>query len=421
MKAAPPDPSPPIQAEKAGGGEEALLARAKRRLLGNYRPAPVVMVEGCGSVVLDTEGRRYLDFCAGIATVSLGHGHPELTRAIGEQAGRLMHVSNYVYNLENIALADELCVATGFDRAFFCNSGAEANEGLLKLARRHFHECGDPIRQRVIAFERSFHGRTMGALSLTGNPLHREGFGALLTGIEHLRYGDLGAVEQAMGPDVAAVLVEPVQGEGGVVPASEGFLAGLRAACDAHGSLLLFDEVQTGIGRTGKLLAGEHAGVDADAIALAKGLGGGFPIGVLLVREHLAGALPPGAHGSTFGGNPLACCAARTVLRVLRQQGLVEAAASLGERLGDGLAQLAAAHPGVCSGSRGLGLLQAVTLVDGVTARDLVVRAREHGLLVTAAGPSALRYTPPLVVKPAEIDEALQRTETMLASVVPPV
>ncbi|MBW2458642.1 MAG: aminotransferase class III-fold pyridoxal phosphate-dependent enzyme, partial [Deltaproteobacteria bacterium] len=195
---------------------------------------------------------------------------------------------------------------------------------------------------------------------------------------------------------------------------------GLRAACDAHGSLLLFDEVQTGIGRTGKLLAGEHTGVAADAIALAKGLGGGFPIGVMLVREHLAGALPPGAHGSTFGGNPLACRAARTVLRVLREQGLVEAASSLGQRLGDGLARIAAAHPTVCTGSRGLGLLRAVTLVEGVSARDLVARAREHGLLVTAAGPSALRYTPPLVVTPAEIDEALERTEAVLASIEPP-
>ncbi|MBW2456257.1 MAG: aminotransferase class III-fold pyridoxal phosphate-dependent enzyme, partial [Deltaproteobacteria bacterium] len=233
MNAKPTDPSPTAPRGKAtAGGQSALLDQAKRRLLGNYRPAPVVMVEGRGCEVFDTEGHRYLDFCAGVATVSLGHGHPELTRAIADQAGQLMHVSNYVYNLENIELADELCVATGFDRAFFCNSGAEANEGLFKLARRHFHERRDPRRQRVIAFERAFHGRTMGALSLTGNPLHREGFGPLLTGIEHLRYGDLGAVEQVMGPDVAAVLVEPVQGEGGVFPAPEGFLPGLRAACD---------------------------------------------------------------------------------------------------------------------------------------------------------------------------------------------
>ena len=217
-----------------------------------------------------------------------------------------------------------------------------------------------------------------------------------------------------MGEDVAAVLVEPIQGEGGVFPAPEGFLRGLRALCDTHGSLLLLDEVQTGIARTGKLLAGEHTGVAGDAIALAKGLGGGFPIGAMLLRESLAGALPPGAHGSTFGGNPLACHVARTVLRLIKEHRLVQAAARLGETLGRGLARLAAKHPSLCTGARGLGLLQALTLVPDISARELVGLAREQGLLLTAAGPSALRFTPPLIVTEVEISEALERTDAVL-------
>jgi acetylornithine/N-succinyldiaminopimelate aminotransferase len=399
---------------KAGSSTEELLELADRRLLGNYRPARIVLERGRGAEVYDTEGRRYLDFCAGVAVCCLGHGHPDLARAIATQAGRLMQVSNYFYNLENIRLADELCRATGFDRAFFCNSGAEANEALLKLSRRHHFERGEPERQRIVCFERAFHGRSMGALSLTGSETYLRGFGAPLAGIDHVPYGDLEAVRARMGTDVAAILVEPVQGEGGVFPAPDGFLAGLRALADEHGALLVMDEVQVGMGRTGKLLGAEHWGVKADAIALAKGLGGGFPIGAMLLRERLAGALPPGSHGSTFGGNPLASVAARTVLAVLTRDGLVERAAKLGERLSRGLRQLATEHPQLCSGERGLGLLRALVLQPGVLARDLLEPARAEGLLLTAAGPSGLRFSPPLVVGEAEIDEALARAGAAL-------
>jgi acetylornithine/N-succinyldiaminopimelate aminotransferase len=339
-----------------------------------------------------------------------------LTAALVAQAGRACQISNYFYNYENVKLAGELCAATGFDRAFFCNSGTEAVEALLKLARRWFHEMGDP-RVRVIAFEKAFHGRTLGALALTGTPAYRVGFGEPLGGIDHVPYGDLEAVRARMGADVAAVVAEPLMGEGGVVPAPDGFLPGLRELCDEHGALLLFDEIQTGMGRTGKLLASEHSGVDADAITLAKGLGGGVAIGALLLREKLANGLPPGAHGSTFGGNPLASVAARTVLRVLREEGLIDAAATKGERLGLGLAKVAANHPRLCTGERGLGLLRAITLTDEVAARDLLVVAREHGLLVTAAGASALRFTPPLTVTNEEIDEALDMADRTLAMV----
>jgi acetylornithine/N-succinyldiaminopimelate aminotransferase len=394
---------------------EPLLAVAQRRLLGNYRQAPFVIDRGRGSEVFDTEGRRYLDFCAGVAVDALGHAHPALVTAIAEQAGRLMHVSNYFFNAENIRLAEELCDATGFDRAFFCNSGTEAVEALLKLARRYHFAKGLTNKSRFVAFHNSFHGRTMGAVSLTGTPKYHEGFGPMVGPVTHVAYGDLDAVKAAMGPDVAGVFVEPVQGEGGVLPAPAGFLTALRQLCDQHGALLLVDEVQTGVGRTGKWLGSEHEGVRADAISLAKGLGGGFPIGAMLVREQFANALPPGTHGSTFGGNALASCAARTVLRVLAEENLVEGARVRGEKLSQGLNGLAAKFPTVCKPERGLGLLRALPLADGVDARAVLGALQKRGLLVTIAGASALRYTPPLVIKDREIDEAIGMTADVLA------
>ncbi len=415
MSAVPSVSSPQTSAPTAS--VDPLLPVAQRRLLGNYRQAPFVLDRGRGCEVWDTEGRRYLDFCAGVAVDSLGHAHPALVQAIAEQAGRLMHVSNYFYNAENIRLADELCQKTGFDRAFFCNSGAEANEAVLKLARRHFFAKGQKEKVRFIAFHNSFHGRTMGAVALTGTPKYHEGFGPMVGAITHVAYGDAAAVAAVMGPDVAGIFVEPVQGEGGVLPAPPGYLAELRRLADAHGALLLVDEVQTGVGRTGKWLGGEHDGVRGDVIALAKGLGGGFPIGAMLVREELAGALPPGTHGSTFGGNALASVAARTVIRVLDEEGLVDGAHGKGERLGQGLSALAARFPTVCKPERGRGLLRALPLADGVDARLVLGALQRRGLLLTIAGASALRFTPPLVVSDGEIDEAVGMVADVLADV----
>lgn len=413
MSAAPSVSSPSAAATPTAG--EPLLAIAQRRLLGNYRQAPFVLDRGRGCEAFDTEGRRYLDFAAGVAVDALGHAHPALVQALAEQAGRLMHVSNYFYNAENIRLADELCHKTGFDRAFFCNSGAEANEAMLKLARRHFYGRGQGGKVRLIAFHNSFHGRTMGSVALTGTPKYHEGFGPMVGAITHVAYGDLAAARQVMGPDVAGIFVEPIQGEGGVMPAPPGYLAGLRALADEHGALLLIDEVQTGVGRTGRWLGAEHDGVRADAIALAKGLGGGFPIGAMLVREEVAGALPPGTHGSTFGGNALASVAARTVLRVLDEEKLVEGARIKGERLGEGLAAIAARHPAVCGPERGRGLLRALPLADGIDARPVLGALQRRGLLLTIAGGSALRFTPPLVVSEAEIDEAVALVAGVIA------
>jgi acetylornithine/N-succinyldiaminopimelate aminotransferase len=399
--------------------QTALLELAAKRLYPNYRPAPCVFVRGEGCQVWDETGKRYLDLTAGIAVTILGHAHPRYVAAIAEQVGRLAHMSNYFYTETNIRLADELCRRTGMDRVFFCNSGTEANEALLKLARHHFHRSGDRDRMRIIAFEEAFHGRTLGALSMTGRAKYREGFGPFEGGVSHVPYGDLDAVRGAMGKDVAAIIVEPIQGEGGVIPAPSGFLAGLRKLADDHGALLLVDEVQTGIGRTGHFLAIQGEGVAADAVALAKGLAGGFPMGAMLCKEALAGALPPGMHGSTFGGNPLASAAALAVLSVLDDEKLIEGARTKGDQLSRMLASLAHKHPDRVTAERGVGLLRALPLLPGVAPAAVLGQLRERGVLLTISGDSALRFTPPLVVTATELEEGCRALDEVLCQKSP--
>ena len=390
-----------------------LLAIAARRLYPNYKPAAMVLSRGRGCELFDVDGRRWLDLCAGVAVCSVGHAHPRLVKAIAEQAARVMHVSNYFYNEENIRLADELCEKSGMARAMFCNSGAEANEALFKLARRHAFAKGE-TRTKIVAFHNAFHGRTMGALSMTGTPKYREGFGEV-AGVVHVAYGDLDAVKAQMGADVAAVIVEPLQGEGGVLPPPPGFLSGLRALCTEHGALLLMDEVQTGIGRLGRWFGFQDSGATPDAISLAKGLGGGFPVGAMLTTEALAGALPPGTHGSTFGGNPLASAAARTVLAILEDEGLVRAAKEKGERLSSMLVALAKELPAVCEGERGEGLLRGLVLRQGFVVRDILPKLADAGVLLTAAGERVLRFSPPLVVTEAELTEGVAAVRKVLS------
>ncbi len=392
----------------------ALLASAGAHLYPNYRQPPLVLAHGRGTEVWDLDGKRYLDLAAGIAVNSLGHAHPALVKAVSEQAAKLIHVSNYFYNEPNIRLAERLTRLTRMDRAFFCNSGTEAIEACLKLARRHFFSKGEEARHRVIAFEQSFHGRTLGALAATGQKAYRDGFGPL-GGVTHVPFGDLGAARATLGKDVAAILVEPVQGEGGVVPAPDGFLAGLRKLADEHGALLIADEVQTGVGRTGKFLAFEHAGVEPDVVALAKGLGGGLPIGAMLCKNALAEALPAGSHGSTFGGNPLASAAALAVLDTLEKEGLVAGARDKGQKLSGLLEGLLGTHPRVVAGVRGLGLLQALVIQDGVDARTIAGNLRDAGVLVTVAGGHGLRFSPPLTVSVAELEEGVAIASRVLA------
>ncbi len=390
-----------------------LVALAHQRLYPNYRPAPFALARGRGCELFDVENRRMLDLCGGVAVCVVGHAHPALVRAIADQAATLMHVSNWFYNEPNIRLADELCRRTGFARAFFCNSGGEANEALLKLARHHFYGLGQKDRVRVVAFENAFHGRTLGSLSMTGTPKYREGFGPLGP-VTHVPYGDADAVERAMGPDVCAVIVEPVLGEGGVLPAPPGFLAKLRAIADQHGALLLVDEIQTAMGRLGRFLGSDGTGAKPDAISLAKGLGGGFPIGAMLTTEKLAGALPPGTHGSTFGGNALASATALAVLRILDEEALVDGARTKGEALGKMLQQVARELPDICEGARGQGLLWGLVLRPGFVAREIVPRIHEAGVLVIGAGESVLRFCPPLVVSIAQLEEGVRAVRQVL-------
>lgn len=394
--------------------ESELVSLGHTYLYPNYRQPAFVFVRGQGSQLFDASGKRYLDLYAGIAVSTLGHAHPKLSAAIAEQAGRLLHVSNYFYNEPNVLLSRQLCRLTNMDRAFFCNSGTEAIEATLKLARRYFHARGQTERQRVIAFRNSFHGRTLGALAATGQDKYKDGFGPL-PGVTHVPFGDGAAVRAAMGVDVAGILVEPVQGEGGVLPAPPGFLRELRELADSHGALLLADEVQTGVGRTGKFLAFQHEGVEPDVVALAKALGGGVPIGAMVCKKFLEEALPPGSHGSTFGGNPLASAAALAVLDVLENDGLFAQVEQRGRELSALLDATAKKFPQLVECARGRGLLQALVLREGVDARRVMGAVQEAGVLLTIAGGQALRFSPPLIVTRAELEEGVALLERALS------
>jgi acetylornithine/N-succinyldiaminopimelate aminotransferase len=390
-----------------------LIEVAKRAFVGNYRQAPIVLVEGRGCRVKDVEGRSYLDMCAGIAVVSVGHGHPQLAKAIGEQAARLMHTSNLFYNERSIELARELSRRTVFDRFFFCNSGAEANEALLKLARRYHYERGDKQRTEVVSTISSFHGRTMGALSMTGQTKYHEGMSPLVPGVRHVPYGDLLALEHSINERTALVMLEPIQGEGGVVVGSDEYLRGARKLCDQSGALLMFDEVQTGYGRTGRFLAREHSGVVPDACSLAKGIAAGFPLGAIAITEKLAQGLPPGSHATTFGGNPLACAAGLAVLQIFDDEKLVQNADTVGAYLGKRLEQIAV-HVDAVADARGLGMLRGLRLSEGVDPAATLGRIREQGVLLSIAGANVLRFTPPLCVTRNEIDESVAIVQKVL-------
>jgi acetylornithine/N-succinyldiaminopimelate aminotransferase len=396
---------------------EELVLLAKRHLYANYRPAPIVVARGKGCELFDVDGKRWLDLCAGVAVCSVGHAHPKLVQDIAAQAARVMHVSNYFLNEPNVLAAAGLCERTGMDRAMFCNSGAEANEAMLKLARRHFYAAGQKARVRIISFHNSFHGRTLGALAMTGTPKYREGFGEM-PGFTHVAYGDLDAVKAALGDDVAAINVEPIQGEVGVLPAPAGVLTGLRALCDASGALLLMDEVQTGIGRTGRFLASEGSGANPDVLALAKGVGGGFPVGVMLTREKFAGALPSGTHGTTFGGNALGSAAILSVLAILDEEKILDGVRAKGEKLGAMLRDVVRELPQACETARGEGLLWGLVLKKGLIARDILPKVQAEGVLLTAAGENVLRFSPPLVVTQKELEEGVHAVKKVLKGIV---
>ena len=382
-----------------------IAQRGREVLVGNYAPQPISLVRGEGCWLEDAEGKRYLDLMGGIATACLGHANPKLRQALAEQAAKLWHVSNLFTTEPQIRLAERLTTHSFAECAYFCNSGAEANEAALKLARRHHRDHGRD-RFEIIAFEGAFHGRTLFTVSATGTPAYWQGFEPLVPGIHHAPWGDLDAVRRLLGEHTAAILVEPMQGEGGVRTAPPGFLSGLRELADEHGCLLIFDEVQTGIGRTGTLFAHEQEGVLPDIMTLAKALGGGIPIGAMVTTKALGAALVPGTHASTFGGNPLACAVACAVIDELLEGGVLDHAKAMGERLGDGLDALASElGPETILEVRGRGLLRGLALPEA--PGPLIDVCRERGLLVISAGGNVLRLAPPLVISSEEIDHGL--------------
>jgi acetylornithine/N-succinyldiaminopimelate aminotransferase len=369
-----------------------------------YKRLGIAPTGGEGSWLLDEEGNRYLDFIGGIATNSLGHGHPDLVEAIREQAGKLIHCSNLYEIPLQAEVARMLTDATGFDRVFFCNSGTESVEAAIKLSRKYATETHGPHKHEVLTFSKSFHGRTYGGLSATAQPVLKEGFGPMLPGIVHARFGDLEAAKTMVGPQTAAVLVEPIQGEGGINEPPRGFLEGLRELCDEHGALLIFDEVQTGAGRTGHLYAYQGMGVVPDVLTSAKGLGGGFPVGAMMVKEEYA-ALGPGNHGSTFGGNPLAMAAVKAVLGVVNDPAFLEEVRFKGTILKNALVKLAEAVPG--AEVRGEGLLLGLDLGDADLAREVFEHCLDRGVLVNLVGGTTIRMAPPLTVSRTEVRAAL--------------
>lgn len=399
----------PLHASSASPASSAAsstwIDQAKAHLLLNYKQQPIVLERGLGVRVWDVEGKAYLDLLGGIATCALGHCHPEVVAALKEQADKLWHVSNVFYSLPQIQLAEQLTQLSGLDRAFFCNSGAEANEALIKLARKVMKDRGTPERVDLICFNNSFHGRTLATVTATGQPKYQQGFEPLPPGFVHVPYGDLEAVKKAAGPTTAAILVEPIQGEGGVRAAPEGFLKALRALCDERGLLLLLDEVQTGLGRTGRFFAYQHEGIQPDAVSLAKALGNGIPIGAMLCKDALGKSLTPGTHGSTFGGNPLAAASANVVVRKVREPAMLREVQEKGAHFIAGAKALQKRLPAQIVEVRGQGLLLGVELNREVA--PVISQCREQGLLINAAGEKTLRFAPAYVVTREELDEGL--------------
>ncbi len=373
-----------------------------------YNRADLAFERGEGAWLWTGDGRRFLDFGSGIATASIGHAHPHLVQAIAEQAARVMHTSNLYRIPQAEKLAARLVETSFADSVFFCNSGAEANEGMIKAVRKYHAEQGHPERFVTICFEGAFHGRTLATLAATGNEKYIAGFGPPVQGFKHVPFGNMNALRDAIDGTTAAIMVEPIQGEGGVRPASLDFLRQLRAAADEFGLLLALDEVQTGMGRSGKLWAHQWAGIEPDVMSSAKGIGGGFPLGAILAKERVAQYLKPGTHGSTYGGNPLACAAGNAVLDVILAPGFLDGVDRVARHLWRGLQELALRHPAVVEGVQGAGLLVGLKLRPEVSNGEMQNAAVAEGLLTVAAGMNVLRLAPPLIITEAEADEALR-------------
>jgi acetylornithine/N-succinyldiaminopimelate aminotransferase len=392
----------------------AMTKSASSHLLPVFARADLAFERGEGAWLLGTDGERYLDFTSGVAVNALGHAHPHLVAALQEQATKLWHMSNLFKSPDGERLATRLCEQSFADFVFFANSGAEAMECAIKVTRKHHAAKGHPERYRMVTFEGAFHGRTLATLAATGAAKYLEGFGPPMDGFEQVPLGDLDAVKQAIGPSTAGILIEPLQGEGGVRAPPHAFFRSLRELCDEKGLLLVFDEVQTGMGRTGELFAYQRIGVTPDVMSLAKALGGGFPIGACLATAEAAAGMTPGSHGSTFGGNPLAVAAANAVLDVMLKPGFFAHAQRMSLLLKQKLASVVDHHPDILDEVRGEGLLIGLKAV--VPSGDLVTALRAEKLLTVGAGENVVRFLPPLIVSEPEIEEAVRRLERACTS-----
>jgi acetylornithine/N-succinyldiaminopimelate aminotransferase len=381
--------------------KEDIMIRADEVIAKTYKRFPIVITKGSGCNLWDTKGKQYTDFVSGIAVCNLGHAHPRVSKALAKQADTLLHVSNLYYTEPQVQLASWLTQHSFADRVFFCNSGAEANEAAIKLVRKYFKEKGESERFRIVTMERSFHGRTMATLSATGQDKIKKGFEPVLEGFDHVPFNDMDALHNKIGPDTCAVLVEPIQGEGGVRCPEDGYLKAVRRVCDEAGVLLVFDEIQTGIGRTGKLFAYEHYGIEPDIMTLAKALANGLPIGAMLAKEDVADAFGPGAHASTFGGTPIITAASLEVLKVLSEENIIEHCSTVGAYFEERLLWLKKRHESIVD-VRGKGLL--VGMKIEMEGAPIVNACLEKGFLINCIQENVLRFIPPLTIEKNEID-----------------
>lgn len=388
-----------------------IIKEADRVFAPTYSRFPIVIEKGRGCVLTDVDGKEYIDFVAGIAVCNLGHAHPDVADALTRQAGTLFHVSNLYYTIPQTELADHLVKSSFADSVFFCNSGAEANEAAIKLARKHSMGNGDKERYRIIAMEKSFHGRTMATLSATGQQKIRAGFEPVLGGFDFVPFNNIEALESAITPSTCAVMTEPIQGEGGLRCPEPDYLKMVRQICDENDLLLIFDEIQTGMGRTGKLFAHEHFDITPDIMTLAKALGNGLPIGAMLARKDVADAFTPGSHASTFGGTPIVTAAALSVLRVFEKENIVDHAMEMGTYLKEKLMQLKQKHTRI-EDVRGMGLLLGMRL--NTPGAPLVNSCMEKGFLINCIQDNILRFIPPLIVTRDEIDSLITCLDDIL-------
>ena len=376
-----------------------------------YKRFPIVITKGKGCSLWDTEGKKYIDFVSGIAVCNLGHAHPKVTEALSKQADILLHVSNLYYTEPQVELACKLTENSFADRVFFCNSGAEANEAAIKLARKYFKDKGEKERYRIVTMEKSFHGRTMATLSATGQDKIRKGFEPILEGFDYVPFNDIDALQKSIGPSTCAVLLEPIQGEGGVRCPDPDYLKAVRRLCDETEVLLIFDEIQTGMGRTGKLFAYEHFGIEPDIMTLAKALANGLPIGAMLAREEIAEAFGQGTHASTFGGTPIITAASIQVVKVLLEENLIHHCAKMGAYFKEKLSGLKAKHESIVD-VRGMGLLLGMKLkIEGDT---IVNSCMEKGFLINCIQGNILRFIPPLIIEKEEIDALIACLDEIL-------